>query len=82
MNFKSFGAVRSNYSMKQAFILHQLAQMRNNENAKTKQIVDMSKSESRIATGLLTGHCKLEPTHLAQLRPSDDPDCNLCGYVW
>lgn len=44
----------------------------------TKQILNMSKADTRMVIGLLTGHCKLNH-HLARLRIRDDPDCDLCG---
>lgn len=70
----------------------QLAQMWNNEQGCThtkcfvttanpsisKQILNMTKQDTRIITGLLTGHCKMNQ-HLARLRLRDDPDCDLCG---
>ena len=46
--------------------------------AVTKQILNMSKNEIRIITGIITGHCKLN-SHLAKIGLRDDPDCDLCG---
>ena len=42
------------------------------------QIMDMSKNEIRIITGLITGHCKLNQ-HLVRMGIRNDPDCDLCG---
>lgn len=44
----------------------------------TEQMLNMSKADIRILTGIITGHCRMN-SHLAKLRIRDDPDCDLCG---
>lgn len=44
----------------------------------SNQLLKMTKHESQIITGIITGHCKLN-AHLAKLRIRNDPDCDLCG---
>lgn len=44
----------------------------------TNQLLEMSKEDIRVVTGLFTGHCKLN-SHLAKMRLREDPDCDLCG---
>lgn len=44
----------------------------------TEQLLNMSKPDIRIVTGLLTGHCRVNQ-HLVRLGLRDDPDCDLCG---
>lgn len=43
-----------------------------------KQLLWLNKPDLRIATGLLTGHAKVN-NHLQKMGIRDDPDCRLCG---
>jgi len=44
----------------------------------TKQVLNLSKSNLRTVTGLITGHAKVN-YHLRKMGIRDDPDCRLCG---
>lgn len=44
----------------------------------TEQLLNMSRQEVRVVTGLITGHCRLND-HFAKIGMRDDPDCDLCG---
>lgn len=44
----------------------------------SNQLIEMSKSDIRITTGIITGHCRLNQ-HLMRLGIRNDPDCDLCG---
>ena len=44
----------------------------------TKQIASLTKKDTRIAVGLITGHAKTN-YHLRKMGLRDDPDCRLCG---
>ena len=49
----------------------------NYNNKRTQQLLNMNRSQMRILTGFLTGHCKLN-AHLTKMGVVDGPTCRFC----